>query len=76
MKKLGVGVVGSDVHVGGYIEAFTAHPKVKLIGACDSDAETAKDLAAHRSRKFSATDYEELLENNDIDIRAVVSGMN
>ena len=35
MKKLGVGFVGSDVHIGGYVKAFGANPNVELLAACD-----------------------------------------
>ena len=67
MKKLGVGVVGSDVHVAGYIEAFLAHSEVDLIGACDSGEETAKDLAAQGSMKFATTNYADLLLKADFE---------
>ena len=44
MDKLGVGVMGSDVHVSGYIKAFVACPDVELIGVIDDDEKTAQDL--------------------------------
>jgi len=73
MKNLGVGFIGSDVHIGGYVKSFSANPKVELIGACDSDEAAAKNIAAQGDMKFFTTNYEELLENEEIDIIMVCS---
>ena len=73
MEKLGVGFIGSDVHIGGYVKSFFANSKVELIGAYDSNEETAKDIAAQGDMKFFTTDYEELLRNEDIDVIMVCS---
>ena len=73
MKQLGVGFVGSDVHIGGYVKSFHANPKVELISACDSNEETAQNIAAQGQMKFSTTDYENLLTNQAIDVIMVCS---
>jgi len=73
MKKPGIAFVGSDVHIGGYVKAFGANPNVELIGACDSDEEAAKNIAAQGEMKFFTTDYEKLLKNEAVDIIMVCS---
>ena len=73
MRKLGIGFVGSDVHVGGYVKAFLAHPEVQLVGACDSDEVNAQEVAAHGNMGLWTTCYEELLENPVIDVIMVCS---
>ena len=73
MSKLGVGFVGSDVHVGGYVKAFLAHPDVRLIGACDSEEYSVQGVAAQGNMSLSTTRYEELLENSGIDAIMVCS---
>lgn len=73
MSKLGIGFVGSDVHVGGYVKAFLAHPEVKLVGVCDSEEVNAQEVAAHGNMGLWTTCYEELLENPVIDVIMVCS---
>ena len=73
MSKLGIGFVGSDVHVGGYVKSFLAHPEVKLVGACDSEEVNAQEVAAHGNMGLWTTCYEELLENPMIDVIMVCS---
>ena len=73
MSKLGIGFVGSDVHVGGYVKAFLAHPDVRLIGACDSEDDGAREVAAQGNMDLWTTCYEELLENPIIDVIMVCS---
>ena len=73
MSKLGIGFVGSDVHVGGYVKAFLAHPDVRLVGACDSEEVNAREVAAQGNMGLWTTCYEELLENREIDVIMVCS---
>lgn len=73
IDKLGVAFVGSDVHVGGYVKAFLAQPEVDLIGVCDSEDSSAREVAAQGNMRFSTTRYEELLENPEIDVIMVCS---
>ena len=73
MKKLGVGFVGSDVHIGGYVKAFLSNPDVKLIGASDRDEEAAKSVASQGNMQLFTTDYDNLLENEEIDVIMVCS---
>ncbi len=73
MKKLGIGFVGGDVHIGGYVKSFLTNPNVELIGACDSDKQTAENIAAQGDMKFSTTDYETLLKNEKINVIMVCS---
>ena len=73
MNKLGVGFVGSDVHVGGYVKAFMAHPQVRLIGACDGEDDSAREVAVQGNMGLWTTCYEELLENPVIDVIMVCS---
>lgn len=73
MSKLGIGFVGSDVHVGGYVKAFLAHPDVRLVGACDSEENSAREMAAQGNMGLWTTCYKELLENPEIDAIMVCS---
>ncbi|MDE0043438.1 MAG: Gfo/Idh/MocA family oxidoreductase [Candidatus Poribacteria bacterium] len=73
MSKLGIGFVGSDVHIGGYVKAFLAHPDVNLVGACDSEEGSAREVAAQGNMALTTTCYEELLENPEIDVIMVCS---
>ena len=73
MNKLGVGFVGSDVHIRGYVKAFLARPEVRLIGACDSDEDSAREVAAQGNMTLWTTSYVELLENPGIDAIMVCS---
>ena len=68
MNKLGVGLIGSDVHVSGYISGFTACPHVELIGIADDDEDTAQDLYSQGQMKYATTDYQQLLDDTDIQI--------
>ena len=62
MDKLGVGLIGSDVHVSGYIKAFTACPHVDLIGAADDSENTAQDLSRQGQMKYATTNHQQLLD--------------
>ena len=73
MNKLGVGFVGSDVHIGGYVKAFFAQPDVRLIAACDSEEDSAREVAAQGNMGSWTTCYQELLENPKIDVIMVCS---
>ena len=73
MSKLGIGFVGSDVHVEGYVKSFLAQPEVKLVGACDSEEVNAQEVAAHGNMGLWTTCYGELLENPLIDVIMVCS---
>ena len=68
MAKLGVGLMGSDVHVSGYIKAFTACPSVELIGVADDSKETAQELCRQGQMKYATTNYQQLLEDENIQI--------
>ena len=68
MDKLGVGLIGSDVHVSGYISAFTACPNVELIGVADDDEEIAQQLRRQGRIQFATTNYHQLLDDEDIQI--------
>ena len=73
MSKLGIGFVGSDVHVGGYVKAFLEHPDVRLIGACDYEEDNAQDVATQGHMGLWTTCYDEFLENPEIDVIMVCS---
>lgn len=73
MNKLGVGLMGSDVHVSGYIRAFAACPDVELIGVADENAETAHELCLQGQMQYSTTRYQQLLDDKDIQIVLVCS---
>ena len=68
MDKLGVGLIGSDVHVSGYISAFTDCPNVELIGVADDDEEIALQLCRQGQMKYATTSYQELLDDENIQI--------
>ena len=68
MNTLGVGLIGSDVHVSDYIKAFTACPDAELIGVADDNEETAQDLCRQGQMKYATTDYQQLLDDADIQI--------
>ena len=68
MNKLGVGLIGSDVHVSGYIEAFTARSAVELVGVADDDEDTAQDLCRQGQMKYATTNYQQLLDDENIQI--------
>ncbi|MCE2394803.1 Gfo/Idh/MocA family oxidoreductase [Candidatus Poribacteria bacterium] len=68
MNKLGVGLMGSDVHVSGYIKAFTACPDAELIGVADDEEQIAQDLCRQGQMKYATTDYQQLLDDADIQI--------
>lgn len=68
MDRLGVGVIGSDVHVSGYIGAFSACPDAELVGVADDDKKTAHDLCRQGQMRFATTSYQQLLDNQDIQI--------
>ena len=68
MRKLGVGFVGSDVHIGGYVESFLANEKAVLIGACDNSQESAENISDQGSMEYFTTDYQRFLEDESIDI--------
>ena len=72
-NKLGVGFVGSDVHIGEYVKSFSANPNVELIGVCDSDEKVAQNIVAQRNMKYFTADYKKLLEDEKIDIIMVCS---
>ena len=73
MRKLGVGFVGSDVHIGGYVESFLANEKAVLIGACDNSQESAENISDQGSMEYFTTDYQRFLEDESIDIIVVCS---
>ena len=73
MDKLGVGLIGSDVHVSGYIQAFAACRDVELIGVADENEETARDLCLQGEMRYSTTRYQQLLDDEDIQIVLVCS---
>ena len=73
MSNLGIGFIGSDVHIGGYVKAFLAHPDIDLVGACDSEEDSAREVAAQGNMAVATTCYEELLENPEIDVIMVCS---
>jgi UDP-N-acetylglucosamine 3-dehydrogenase len=73
MKKLGVGFIGSDVHVGGYIKAFSSIEAVELIGVGDEREETAEALCRQGEMRYFTTDYQRLLADDDIQIIMVCS---
>ena len=75
-KTLGIGVIGAGfmgkTHTYNYrsIPLFYEdfHPKLKLVGICDTDPGAAR---RHRDRfdfEFATEDYRELLKRDDIDI--------
>ena len=68
MDKLGVGLMGSDVHVSGYIKAFTACPDAELIGVADDDKQIAQDLCRQGQMRYATTNYQQLLDDEDIQI--------
>jgi len=72
-KKLSIGFVGSDVHIGGYVKSFLANPNVELIGFCDSDEKVAQNMATQGNMKYFTTDYKQLLEDEKIDVIMVCS---
>ena len=73
MRKLGVGFVGSDVHIGGYVKSFLANGKVELIGACDNNQKLAENISDQGNMGYSTTDYQVLLEDETVDIIMVCS---
>lgn len=73
MDKLGIAFVGSDVHIGAYVNAFLTHPDVRLIGACDVDEDSVRQVAAQSNTALWTTCYDELLENPEIDVIMVCS---
>ena len=73
MRKLGVGFVGSDVHIGGYVESFLVNEKAVLIGACDNSQESAENISDQGSMEYFTTDYQRFLEDESIDIIVVCS---
>ncbi|HIC20165.1 TPA: Gfo/Idh/MocA family oxidoreductase, partial [Candidatus Poribacteria bacterium] len=73
MRKLGIGFVGSDVHIGGYVESFLANGKVELIGACNNNQKLAENISDQGNMGYSTTDYQVLLEDETVDIIMVCS---
>lgn len=73
MDKRGVGLIGSDVHVSGYIQAFATCPDVALIGVADDDEKTAQDLCLQGQMRYATTSYQQLLDDEDIQIVLVCS---
>lgn len=75
-KQFGVGVVGygfiGKVHTYGYLNLplfyQPAPAKVKLVGVCTAHKETAQKAKEQIGFKIATTNYEELLNREDIHI--------
>ena len=76
LKQFGVGMVGygfiGKMHTYAYksVPVFYDPPpaKVRLVGVCTSREETAQRAAEHGGFEFGTTDYQKLLERDDIHI--------
>ena len=73
--KLGVGIVGIGWVAGEHIKAFEANPHASVIALCSSSRENAENVRQTNglgpARVY--TDYEQFLQDPEIDIVAVCS---
>ncbi len=72
IEKLNIGIVGAAGRGASFRAAFDAHPLTRIHAVCDVRADTLAEAARVLGATETYTDYDEMLEQSDID--AVVIG--
>ena len=72
IEKLNIGIVGAAGRGASFRAAFDAHPVTRIHAVCDVRADTLAEAARVLGATETYTDYDEMLEQSDID--AVVIG--
>ena len=70
LEKLGIGIIGVGIghlHIQGYVKC----PEAQVLAVCDVNEERARRVAAEFGIPHVFTDYEEMLELDDIDAVSV-----
>ncbi|MCD6096028.1 MAG: Gfo/Idh/MocA family oxidoreductase [Thermoprotei archaeon] len=67
MRRVNVGVIGLGTWGEVHVKAFKSIPYANLIAVCDIRHERAREIASKYGIKKVYTDYEKLIEDNDVD---------
>ncbi|HEY3298952.1 MAG TPA: Gfo/Idh/MocA family oxidoreductase [Armatimonadota bacterium] len=68
-EKIKVGIIGTGgIARGSHIPALTKHPDVEIAAICDSNEESLKSAAADLEGVRTFTNYDEMLEMDEIDV--------
>jgi len=74
MAKMGVGVVGAGWVAGEHIRAFQTNPHTHVVALCSRTEAKAKAKAVQAGLRCDIyTDYEKMLERDDVDIVAIAT---
>lgn len=66
-ERVGFGVIGAGIVGGGWhADVYARHPRARLVGVCDLDAERADRVARKYGAPLATTDYRSLLARPDI----------
>ncbi|WP_158302028.1 Gfo/Idh/MocA family protein [Paenibacillus mesophilus] len=71
--KVRVGIIGLGSWGECHLEAFHALPHAEVVAVCDTRADRLKHAEAEYGVRHCYTDYEQLLEREDIDLVSVVT---
>ena len=72
-NQVGFGVIGTGVWGETHLMAYSSAPDIKLVGACDKNAQLGQQRARQYGAEFFTTDYRELLAREDIKAVSVVT---
>ncbi len=69
----GFGVIGTGVWGETHLKTYSTHPGAELVCICDLNEELVRERADEYGAKDWTTDYEELLDRDDVDAVSVVT---
>lgn len=67
-SKVGLGIVGAGSIADVHLQAYAAHPAVRVVALADVRAEAARGLANRYGLSRTATDYRELLDDPAVEL--------
>ena len=73
MLMIKVGVIGAGIMGSMHAEAYSQNPCADLVAVCDIVAEKAEKVAKRFKAKAHYTDYEEMIEKEELDAVAVAT---
>jgi predicted dehydrogenase len=65
-EQVGIGVIGCGVIAGAHIKRYLNNPNVKIVAVCDIIESKAKEAAQLAGTEVWYTDYNEMLQRDDI----------